>query len=81
MAKSYEGAQRWQQAAGIYRRGIELDNLTESLYRGLMICHRDMGDHAEALHVYRRCRELLSIVLGVQPTAETQAVYEALKQA
>ena len=27
---------------------------------------------------YRRWRELLSIVLGVQPAAETQAVYEAL---
>jgi DNA-binding SARP family transcriptional activator len=40
-----------------------------------------MGDHAEALRVYRRWRERLSIVLGVQPTAETQAVYEGLKQA
>ena len=40
-----------------------------------------MGDHAEALRIYRRCRELLSIVLGVQPTAETEAIYEGLKQA
>ena len=61
------------------QRGIELDNLAESLYRGLMICYREMGDHAEALRVYRRCRELLSIVLSVQPAAETQAVYEGLK--
>jgi DNA-binding SARP family transcriptional activator len=80
-ARSHEAGQRWQQAVAIYQRGIELDNLAESLYRGLMVCHREMGDHAEALRVYRRCRELLSIVLGVQPTAETQAVYEGLKQA
>jgi len=40
-----------------------------------MICLLAVGDHAEALRVYRRCRELLSVVLGVQPTAETQAVY------
>jgi DNA-binding SARP family transcriptional activator len=79
MAKAHEAGQRWQQAAAIYQRGIELDNLAESLYRGLMICHREMGDHAEALRVYRRCRELLSIVLGVQPAAETQAVYQGLK--
>jgi DNA-binding SARP family transcriptional activator len=79
VAKSHEAGQRWQQAAAIYQRGIELDNLAEGLYRGLMICHREMGDHAEALRVYRRCRELVSIVLGVQPTAETQAVYQGLR--
>jgi len=81
VAKAHEAGQRWQRAAAIYQRGIELDNLAESLYRGLMICHREMNDHAQALRVYRRCRELLSIVLGVQPTAETQAVYQGLKRA
>ena len=80
-AKAHEARQRWHRAAAIYQRGIQLDNLAESLYRGLMICYREMGDRAEALRVYRRCRELLSIVLSVQPTAETQAVYEGLKQA
>jgi hypothetical protein len=45
-----------------------------------MICHRELGDHAEALRVYRRCRELPSVVLGVQPTVATQAIYQTLKQ-
>ncbi len=80
-AKSFEAGHRWQEAIPIYQRGIELDNLAEGLYRGLMICHRELGNHVEALKTYRRCRELLSIVLGVQPTAETQAVYQGLKQA
>jgi DNA-binding SARP family transcriptional activator len=79
-AKSYETKKRWQEAAAIYQRGIELDNLAEGLYRGLMTCHRELGDHAEALKAYRRCRELLSVVLGVQPTAQTQALYHNLKQ-
>jgi len=77
-AQSYEEAHEWKAAAAIYQRGIELDNLAEALYRGLMICLLAVGDHAEALRVYRRCRELLSVVLGVQPTAETQAVYRRL---
>jgi DNA-binding SARP family transcriptional activator len=81
MAKSHEAARRWEQAAAIYQRGIELDNLAESLYRGLMVCQRELGNYAEALKVYRRVRELLSVVLGVQPTAETQAVYQQLKMA
>jgi DNA-binding SARP family transcriptional activator len=80
VARSYEGAQQWERAAAVYQRGIELDQLAESLYRGLMICYREQGNHSEALKVYRRCRDMLSVVLGVQPTAETQAVYQSLKQ-
>ena len=80
VAVAHEAAKRWQEAAAIYQRGIELDNLAERLYRGLMICHRELGNHAEALKTYRRCRELLSVVLGVQPNAQTQAVYQSLKQ-
>jgi DNA-binding SARP family transcriptional activator len=79
IAAEHEAAQRWEEAAAIYQRGIELDNLAERLYRGLMVCHRALGNHAEAFQTYRRCRELLSVVLGVQPTAQTQAVYESLK--
>ncbi|MBI3527350.1 MAG: hypothetical protein HY067_05215 [Betaproteobacteria bacterium] len=80
VAQSCERDQQWAQAAAIYQRGIELDHLAESLYRGLMICYRELGNHAEALKVYRRCRDLLSVVLGVQPTADTQAIYQSLKQ-
>ena len=64
LARSYEQAQAWSEAAAIYQRGLELDNLAEDLYRGLMVCHREMGNHAEAVKAFRRCRELLSIVLG-----------------
>jgi LuxR family transcriptional regulator, maltose regulon positive regulatory protein len=79
-AQSYERAHEWKAAAAIYQRGIELDNLAEALYRGLMICQLAVGDHGEALRVYRRCREMLSVVLGVEPTAETQAIYRSLKE-
>ena len=30
------------------------------------------GNHAEALLAFRRCRELLSIVLGLKPSEETE---------
>ena len=79
IAATHEAAQRWEEAAAIYQRGIELDNLAERLYRGLMVCHHALGNYAEALKTYRRCRELLSVVLGVQPTAQTQKVYERVK--
>ncbi len=77
-AQDHERAGAWSAAAADYRRGLELDPLAEDFYRGLMICHRELGDRAEPIRVYRRCRELLSIVLGVQPAALTQAVYRSL---
>jgi LuxR family transcriptional regulator, maltose regulon positive regulatory protein len=79
-ARSYESRRLWQEAANIYHTGIALDGMAEDLYRGLMICHRELGDHTEALQVYRRCRDLLTRVLGVQPNPKTQAIYESVRQ-
>ena len=61
-------------ARTLYERALELDNLAEAIYRRLMVCQREQGDPAGALTTYRRCRELLSIVLGRKPAAETEAV-------
>jgi LuxR family transcriptional regulator, maltose regulon positive regulatory protein len=70
----------WDQAARVYERGLELDNLVEELYRRLMICHRQRGQLADAMNVYRRCRENLSIILGVAPAADTVAIYNSIRQ-
>ncbi len=68
----------WTQARALYERTLEVDNLAEAVYRRLMVCLRETGDHAGALTTYRRCRELLSIVLGRAPSAETEAVRQSL---
>lgn len=67
-----EQTQRWDDAIDVYERGVEVDNLAEMLYQRLMFCYQQLGEHAEALRVYRRCRELLSIVLNVAPSARTE---------
>ncbi len=79
-ARAYESREQWQEAASVYRTGIELDKMAEDLYRGLMICHRELGDHTEVLQVYRRCRELLTRMLGVQPNPKTQAIYHSVRE-
>ncbi|MEO8038213.1 MAG: bacterial transcriptional activator domain-containing protein [Betaproteobacteria bacterium] len=66
------------EAEALYRRGLELDNLSEALYRGLMECCRAQGHCSEALSVYRRCRELLSIVFNTRPSADTELLRQAL---
>jgi LuxR family transcriptional regulator, maltose regulon positive regulatory protein len=79
-ARRCEHAHRWEDAANLYRSGIELDSLNEGLYRGLMLCHQELGDHSEALHAYRRCRELLMRFLGIPPNAKTQALYHSVRE-
>jgi LuxR family maltose regulon positive regulatory protein len=75
-----ERAHHWEDAATLYRCGIELDSLNEGLYRGLMLCHQQLGDHSEALQAYRRCRELLTRFLGIPPNAKTQALYHSVRE-
>jgi two-component SAPR family response regulator len=79
-ARGCEQTRRWQDAANLYRTGIELDPLNEGLYRGLMFCHQELGDHSNALQAYSRCRELLTRFLGVPPNAKTQALYHRVRE-
>jgi LuxR family transcriptional regulator, maltose regulon positive regulatory protein len=79
-AQECEHACRWEDAAAMYRSGIELDSLNEALYRGLMLCHQQLGEPSEALRAYRRCRELLTRFLGIPPNAKTQALYHSVRE-
>jgi two-component SAPR family response regulator len=79
-ARECERARRWEDAANLYRSGIELDSLNEGLYRGLMLCHQELGDHSDALQAYRRCRELLTRFLGIPPNAKTQALFHSVRE-
>ena len=69
-----ELASQWESACEMYTHAIEIDSLAEVLYRRLMTCLLHLGEFAEVVRVYRRCRDLLSIVLGVKPSLETEAI-------
>lgn len=78
LGRALECTTAWDQAAQIYQRALELDPLIEEFHRRLMFCRERSGRIAEAHDAYRRCRDILSITLGVQPCAETLAVYRSL---
>jgi DNA-binding SARP family transcriptional activator len=78
LGQRLEQSGRPDAAIALYRAGLEQDNLAEELYQRLIACHLARGEHAQALNAYRRCRELLSIVLGVAPSARTEALVAAL---
>lgn len=64
------------QAIDIYRCALELEPLAEALYQNLMRCHLELGERSQALETYRRCRQMLSIVLGVSPSLQTEKLAE-----
>lgn len=58
-------------AVDTYQRAIEIEPLAEELVQRLMRIHIEAGRTAQALEVFRRCRHMLSVVLGLPPSAAT----------
>jgi DNA-binding SARP family transcriptional activator len=79
LTKRFEEAHRYDEALELHRRAIEIDPLAEEFHCGLMRTLLALGRFAEGIDAYRRCRELLSVTLAIEPSAETQAVYKSLK--
>lgn len=78
VARRFEQDGRHEDALELYRRGIEADELAETFHQGLMRCHHQVGRTPEALEAYRRMRELLARVHGVQPSPATEELYRVL---
>jgi SARP family transcriptional regulator, regulator of embCAB operon len=57
------------------KEAIAIEPFRERSYQLLMQAHAAVGNRAEALRVYERCRSLLSEELGVSPSPRTEAVY------
>lgn len=78
LGEHWESLGDWRRANSLYQRAVELDPVAEAVYRRQMICLEAQGLRAEAIEVYRRCRQMLSVSLGVAPTAETDVTYRRL---
>ena len=57
------------------KEAVTLEPFRETSYQLLMRAHAAVGNRAEALRVYERCRSLLSEELGVPPSPQSEAVY------
>ena len=76
--RHWESRGEWPRAIALYERALDEDSLAEDLYRRLMHCHLARGEPADAARVYRRCREMLSIQLGIPPSAETETLFKSI---
>jgi len=78
LARQYESRRRWPEAIRCVERLVAHDPLREESYRLLMrFCHAS-GDRARAVRAYHVCAATLERELGIEPSAETRAIYQLL---
>jgi TolB-like protein/DNA-binding SARP family transcriptional activator len=65
--------------AAVARRLINFEPTHEGAVRSLMRAFAQMGDRAQAIREFERCRQVLLTVLDLPPSKETVAVYEAVR--
>ncbi|HEX5651087.1 MAG TPA: BTAD domain-containing putative transcriptional regulator [Steroidobacteraceae bacterium] len=75
-----EGAGQHEAAIACYLRGLDADPMIEPFYQGLMRCYAQLDRLTEALSAYHRLKRLLSISLGVAPSAQTERLHAALRR-
>ena len=69
---------QWQKAVEIFQKGIEVNGLAEEFYQHLMVCYHELGQRAEAIATYDRCRTLMLSSLGISPSRKTEDLYRSI---
>ena len=80
LGEYYERKGKLKTAVEVYLRGIEADRLSEEFYQRLMLCYQKMGQQAEAIAVYNRCKAELSSGLGITPSKMTESIYSSIRR-
>ncbi len=80
LAGHWERADDCEKAVQTLRKGIEIDGLAEEFYQQLMICHHRLGQEAEVVKTFYRCRSVLSKSLGIEPSRRTKEIYSSIRQ-
>jgi DNA-binding SARP family transcriptional activator len=68
-----------REVASVARQVISFDPTNESASRILMHALAKMGERAESLREFSRCRDALRRTLDVEPSPETHALYAAVR--
>ncbi len=68
-----------QLRAAAARKLVSFEPTHEGAVRSLMSAFVQMGDSAQAIREYERCRQALGMKLDLSPSKETMALYEAVR--
>ena len=76
--KELQRLNRHEEAICYYQRALEIDDLVEAFYRGLMISYAAIGQKAESIRLYERALKVFRAKLGVDLSIETQRLLLSL---
>lgn len=68
-------------AIDYYRKGIEVEPLSEEFYLRLMKCYAKHERRVEAIATYQQCARIFNALTGCTPSADTRAIYRQLTNA
>jgi DNA-binding SARP family transcriptional activator len=71
-------AERWMAVQEQAERWLSLGHTVEPAYRALMLAYGARGDMAKVSSIYQRCMDELDEKFGLEPSAETRALYDGL---
>lgn len=79
LAAVYEARREYETAARHAQRQVALEPWAEGAHRQLMRLYAALGQRSAALAQFEACRRALADELGVEPDAETAALYDRLR--
>ena len=68
----------FDRAETLYKRALEIDELAEEAYQGLLLTYKSQNKKAEAISTYLQCRKIFMSVMQVSPSAKTESIYLSL---
>jgi two-component SAPR family response regulator len=71
---------QWEKALDCYLKGLDVDDLAEEFYLGVMICYRQLGRKNDALATHKRYRRILSSIHGLEPSIKIETLYKRLAE-
>jgi DNA-binding SARP family transcriptional activator len=75
-----EAIGHWQLALDCYRRGLEVDDVAEEFYQGVMRCYARLAQPAQGMAAFERLRQTLATALGVVPSSVSEALAIKLRE-
>lgn len=79
VVNEYAQQRAYTAALAANRRLLTLDPWSEPTYRQQMLLLAQTGERTAALAQYETCRRILAMEFGVEPLAETTALYEQIR--
>ncbi|MCK5101116.1 MAG: hypothetical protein KAR45_23605, partial [Desulfobacteraceae bacterium] len=74
----FEDIGQWEKALVCYQNGLDKNYLVEELYRRIIICYQNLGQHTKALSTYSRCKKILIEGHGMDLSDATKSIGKSI---